>query len=524
MAIFGPWFFAISANAGGCGYGCYEAYSDFNKTIAPCTNIGGTIGTTFGPNPQCTNTPKCGLYQTPICCCTGEDNFIVPGDGGIQPSDDAPKFEIPDLQVDLNGLNFTQPTCTQDDNGEYLCKVNWLGEYITWIYNYALKVAGILAAIVLMAGGVLWLISSGDASKIKQASDLIIGAVTGLVILLSSYVLLITVNPELVKFRPITMGALSNKEVTELIKEKNSGQSGTYLKAGCATDQELVTGVNFYATGYCQPTWANTKKFYCAIAMNCSCPPGVGTDTSKNCDEFFVTLAKAGKHYSPCNAFPKNIDYCNRTSSGEAPYIGSIAGPKCSNLNYGDKVCFNGRTYTINDSGGAIQGKRIDIWTGNCAGTSAVTGMGVLTKGACGSQPAVVTGSFNGSAWITGGGKFDPNIFLQSGDASPELAQLLNCMRTKLTSGVGRISSISDSKFIGNLGVCNTTKCKGCAHKCYSCHYGGGVSTNKSYAVDFGDEENMTALIAAAKACSPDAYTLDEDNHLHVSVSKCSGK
>jgi hypothetical protein len=454
-------------------------------------------------------------YARNVCCCPKVAYY-----SGDDP-ERAPKFEIPQLQINLTGLNLSQPTCTQGGDGEYICKINWLGEYITWVYNYALKVAGILAAIVLMAGGLLWLISGGDAGKVGQAKEMIVGAITGLIILLSSYILLITVNPELVKFRPITMGALSNQEVSELNKAKDSGEATDALTAGCATDQELKDGVNFYATGYCKPTWSDTKKFFCAIAMNCSCPVGVGLNTSENCDEFFVTLASKGKHYSPCNQFPQTADYCNRTSSGAAPYIGSIAGPNCSNLNYGDKVCFNGKEYTITDTGSAIQGKRIDIWTGGCAGASSVTGSGTLKKGACDKFAGPLTGTFNAAAW-----SFQTNIKNQAGDASPELGGLLNCMKTKLNPGVGVISSISDGKHIGDLSACNKAGCStvACAHSCYSCHYGGGTNVNKSYAVDFGDENNMAALIAAAKSCDPNAYTLDEGNHLHVSSSACPKK
>ncbi|MFA6416598.1 MAG: hypothetical protein WCW61_00200 [Patescibacteria group bacterium] len=446
-----------------------------------------------------------------ICCCVKESSETT--------ISATPKFEIPELQINLPGLNLTQPECTQGGNGEYTCKVNWLGEYLNWIYNYALKIAGILAAVMLMAGGLLWLISGGDAGKVGQAKEIIIGSITGLIILMSSYVLLVQVNPNLVKFPAITLGALSNQEVTEIIKSKDSGGANTYMGAGCATDEELKTGATFYATGYCRPTWSNTDKFFCTIAMNCTCPSG--TDTSKNCDDIYKTLASQGKHYSPCKPFPKDTEYCNHTKSGSAPYDGSIAGPvdDCSNLKLGDQVCFNNKTYTITDSGGLIKGKRIDIWTGDCGGVAAVTGTGILTKGECGSNPAAIFPS----TLVTAGWSFDPEIINQVGDASAELGQLLNCMRTQLPNGIGVISSISDSNYIGKLYECNVSNCSRppCVHSCGSCHYGGGLLTNKSYAVDFGDETNAAALSAAAKACDSGAYVLNEGNHLHVSISAC---
>ncbi len=469
----------------------------------------GSVDTCSGAQPATTNSF---LTTTRSICCCGANTSA----GAVTTK--APKFEIPELQIKLPGLNFSQPQCLQGVNGEYICKVNWLGEYMTWIYDYGMKVAGILAAIMLMAGGLLWLVSGGDAGKVGQAKEIITGSIVGLVILMSSYILLVQVNPNLVKFRPISIGALSDQQVSDLIDSKNSGSAEAYKQAGCATDSELEQGTTFYATGYCRPAWSNTKKFFCAIAMNCSCPGGK-KDTTQNCDEFFPN----NKNYQPCAYFDSTTEYCGKTASGAAPYIGSIAGPKCDNLPFGSQVCFNNTTYKVTDVGGAIEGKRIDIWTGDCSGASKVTGTGTLTKGPCGTgQSIVYQSNFKTAGW-----SFDPGIIKQAGDVSPDLGQLLNCMRAKLPNGVGTISSLSDSSYIGNLGVCNSlTSCTKanpkCAHSCSSCHYGGGSFTaTKSYAVDFGDEQNKTALIKAATECDLKSYVLDEGNHLHVSVAAC---
>lgn len=118
---------------------------------------------------------------------------------------------------------------------------------------------------------------------------------------------------------------------------------------------------------------------------------------------------------------------------------------------------------------------------------------------------------------------FDPGIKNQLSDASVSLNNLLSCMRSKLPSGIGRISSISDSNFIGNLGACNVSPCPAnCAHGCGSCHYGGGTGGNKSLAVDFGDENNKLPLIGAAQACGiGSGHIIDEGNHIHVSTNDC---
>ena len=81
-----------------------------------------------------------------------------------------------------------------------------IAEYIKAIYKYALGIVGILATVVLMFGGVLWIIAGGNAERITNAKSWITAALTGLVLALTSYMILYIVNPGLVNFRvtPVT--------------------------------------------------------------------------------------------------------------------------------------------------------------------------------------------------------------------------------------------------------------------------------------------------------------------------------
>lgn len=89
-----------------------------------------------------------------------------------------------------------------------------IGRYIQAFYNYGMAAAGILAAIVLMAGGVLWLTSGGDSGKVGQAKELIIGSIIGTIILFSSWIILNTVNPELLKLKTIETIAVKKTTFT----------------------------------------------------------------------------------------------------------------------------------------------------------------------------------------------------------------------------------------------------------------------------------------------------------------------
>jgi len=154
--------------------------------------------------------------------------------------------------------------------------------------------------------------------------------------------------------------------------------------------------------------------------------------------------------------------------------------------------------------------------------------------------PATTTPATTTPAGCPEGWQFDSGISQQCQDLSSALTQLLNCMRSKLSSGVGRISSISDSKLYTNPPTCSwepacTSNCSpprdccshshSCENQSMSCHYGGQgcYSQHKSYAVDFGDQQNASALSNAARACNSNVFLLYEGNHLHTSIGSQSG-
>ncbi len=76
----------------------------------------------------------------------------------------------------------------------------YIAEYIVAIYRYGISIGAILATVVLMAAGLIWLTSGGSQEKIGQAKNMISGSIIGLVLLFGSYTILNTVNPELVDF------------------------------------------------------------------------------------------------------------------------------------------------------------------------------------------------------------------------------------------------------------------------------------------------------------------------------------
>jgi len=80
-----------------------------------------------------------------------------------------------------------------------------VAKYIKAIYQYGIGVVGILSAVVLMFGGLLWLTAGGNTGQVTEAKEWIKASLTGLIIALFSYIILLTINPDLVQFKTLNI-------------------------------------------------------------------------------------------------------------------------------------------------------------------------------------------------------------------------------------------------------------------------------------------------------------------------------
>ena len=72
-----------------------------------------------------------------------------------------------------------------------------LPEYIKYLYNFSIVIAGLIAFFSLVYGGFRYLISAGQPLAMADARSQITAGVIGLAIILASFLLLITINPQL---------------------------------------------------------------------------------------------------------------------------------------------------------------------------------------------------------------------------------------------------------------------------------------------------------------------------------------
>jgi hypothetical protein len=73
-----------------------------------------------------------------------------------------------------------------------------LGQYLAYIYYFAIDILGVVAFVVIVIGGVQYLTSAGSLPKAKAARLRLIGGTVGFLIVLGAFTILRTVNPQLV--------------------------------------------------------------------------------------------------------------------------------------------------------------------------------------------------------------------------------------------------------------------------------------------------------------------------------------
>ncbi len=94
--------------------------------------------------------------------------------------------------------------------------VTFLPQYIQYLFTLGVVLAGVLSLLAMVIGGVKYILSVGAPEKRNDAKNQIFSGLFGLIILLSSYLVLTNINPELEELRtPALKGVPGVKLVSD---------------------------------------------------------------------------------------------------------------------------------------------------------------------------------------------------------------------------------------------------------------------------------------------------------------------
>lgn len=127
-----------------------------------------------------------------------------------------------------------------------------ISTYIKMIYQFVVAATAILAVIVIIIGGFLWMTAGGNQERVTAAKDYITGALVGLVLALGSFTVLKIVNPSLVFFPPlrvpVTKGAYMNGACPMQAPKGANVTFADHPETKVLEGEELKCGIN-YLTG-----------------------------------------------------------------------------------------------------------------------------------------------------------------------------------------------------------------------------------------------------------------------------------
>ncbi len=101
-----------------------------------------------------------------------------------------------------------------------------LPDYVKYIFNFAIIIGGLIALVMIILGGTRYMASAGNPSLMADARDQIFSAIIGLFLLLGSYLILTTINPQLTTVTPVRTEI--KEGITFLDKE---GEEKTFLSS-----------------------------------------------------------------------------------------------------------------------------------------------------------------------------------------------------------------------------------------------------------------------------------------------------
>lgn len=150
---------------------------------------------------------------------------------------------------------------------------------VSKFYQIALGLVGAAALGIILYGAILYTLSAGSPPKQSEARDWITGGIWGVVLLLSAYLILYTINPKLVDIG--TTGEFLEGLIEEIpaatttpgfISSVPSVLYYRWIEALPGTQCYNSSGLPRLPSGY---YWANTNPSNCGIA---NAPPGLAIE------------------------------------------------------------------------------------------------------------------------------------------------------------------------------------------------------------------------------------------------------
>lgn len=162
------------------------------------------------------------------------------------------------------------------------------------IFSYGIQIISLITLIVIIVGGFMWSTAGGNGNKVNEAKQWLFSGLSGLLLLLFSYLLLRTINIDLVNFRTRDIAAITRLNL--IVPEKSN--------------QEQVFGDQGFLDGVYAEVFGDNPKFEaCCVFYN----KNTGADKFKVASIAFETFDDFMHKVKPAC-----LDFARKDNEGNA--------------------------------------------------------------------------------------------------------------------------------------------------------------------------------------------------------------
>ena len=219
-----------------------------------------------------------------------------------------------------------------------------LADYIRSFYIYALNILGVLAVLILMAGGVQWIISGGNTKKIESAKKMISGSLFGSFLLLGSYFILNTINPDLTKLPAIEMRSIEYVGLGCCDKALESGKAEMTSSQNCK-ENDFHPNYGLSTSGQCAPYICCLEYDEKSSGTVKSCSNKLEADCQSDEKNKRETFAESCSNVSECSGATMGDASCQGVAYGSKPNK-APQDTRLGELALIKYWCYNGKLYT----------------------------------------------------------------------------------------------------------------------------------------------------------------------------------
>jgi len=192
-----------------------------------------------------------------------------------------------------------------------------LATYIVTIYKFGIWTIGIAALLMITLGGIMYVTSAGNNSSMQKAKGIISDALIGVIMALSSWLILYTINPDLLKVKlpDASMGVSGSAGQLGVGNSDGStgsngstGSSGSNGSGGSASGSASSGG-----STCCKSYDSSTGKYTCTTSPSGGCN---GESKTGDCSQNSSFCQGASSSSSSSNSTDPNAGKCTAVQSG----------------------------------------------------------------------------------------------------------------------------------------------------------------------------------------------------------------